>query len=90
MTYACMQEESTAVVTSQRIKSTAQEVVASRHKYQAKSMAAEQLRKHRVHSSESETLELVKARQVCSVVSVLPSESANTQLFIKHSRVHCS
>lgn len=66
-----MQEEGAAVVTGQRIKSTAQEVSASRHMYQAKSEAAEKLRRHRIHSNESERLEPVTAQQVCIPVSVL-------------------
>ena len=83
-----MQEESAAVVTGQRIKSTAQEVSASRHKYLAKSQAAEQLRRHRVDSIESETLEPVQAQQVCIPVSVLLPEAASTELLTMQSRVH--
>lgn len=81
MTCACMQEESAAVATGQRIKSTAQEVLASRQKYQAKSAAAEKLRKHRGDSIESKALEPSKAQQVCFLVSVLLAGRANTQLF---------
>ena len=76
-----MQEESAAVVTGQRIKSTASEVLASRQKYQAKSAAAEMLRKHRVDSIESKALEPSKAQQVCFPVPVLLAGPADTQLF---------
>ena len=64
ITCAYMQEESAAVVTDSLIKATAQEVSASRHKYQAKSAAAEQLRRHGVGSIESKTLEADKTQQV--------------------------
>lgn len=60
-----MQEETAAVATAQRIKSTAEQVAASRRKYQAKSDAADQLRRRRPESAQAKTLLSGKAQQVC-------------------------
>ena len=84
-----MQVESAAVVTAALIKATAQEVSASRHRYQTTSAAAEQLRRHRGDSIESKTLEANKTQQVCFPVSLLLPEPANIQLFIVQRRVCC-